>query len=389
MLKDKLKIYAYLDNTGVGLYRIYSPLSWLKKLDLAEVKTSDFRWGEEGEQLQFPSLDELHTAGLWADIIVFERHDMPKEIATFCGLGEHFNIPVVLDTDDNVRAVRPYNPGYRGYHPNSEATLWSYKVMEKVNAVTVSTDNLKEVHKDEHKHIYVLPNSMDFQIRDNLPAEPHEGKIHIGWLGSAAHYENLKIIEQAVVDILKKYPQVVFHSMAMYSQSVWKDLPAELRDRFKLINWSVLKEWPKNLAKLGLDIGLAPLADNLFNRAKSNLRWMEYAMNKTAVVVSPVEAYKNVKHEKTGLVAKEKNEWFNAMDRLVQDAELRRKLGESAYREVKEKYNIEKNCSMWLGAYKDIVKRYIKQKGAKTNFLMTSDQYARYRDFSIKEILTK
>ena len=367
MAKRKLRVYAWGDNTGVGHYRIHSPAKWIKKLGLADVRTSDFRWTEENDKVLFPSMDELNDIGNWADIIVFQRNDMIQHIATFVGMAEHFNIPVVLETDDNIDAVRPYNPGYRGYHPGSEALTWGNLVSKKVNAITVTTQNLFDVHqKDKPGSVYILPNSLDMKWRTKTPKKKYKGnKIHMGWLGSAAHYENLKIIEEPVIEIMRKHKNVVFHMMKMYGESVWPDSKTKgIVSRIKRHDWVTLKKWPAFVASVGLDIGLAPAADNKFNRAKSNLRYLEYSVNKTAVIGSPTACYADIK----GINAKEPHEWYDAMDKLILDKKLRGELAEESHKDLVENFSMEKNAHMWVDAYKDILKKFKAEHGEKKYF---------------------
>jgi glycosyltransferase involved in cell wall biosynthesis len=310
-------------------------------------------------------MDELLEIGKWADVIFFQRHDNAKIISSFLGLAEHFNIPVIMDTDDNIEAVRPYNPGYRGYHPKSEALIFGKKMDELVYAITCSTKNLVDWHKNKNKckYIYELPNSLNLDLRGFKSEKEKNGKINIGWIVSGGHFENYKIIEQPVIDILEKYPQVVFYCMAMYGKETWGNVPDKLKKRIKRIDWVPFKEWPKHLADLNLDIGLAPLKDNLFNRAKSNLRWMEYSAYEIASIVSPVEAYQNVKDGKTGLKCQESSEWFEAMERLILDKKLRMTLGKQAKMEVVEKFNMKKNVGNWVETIEGIVKKYQKEHG--------------------------
>jgi glycosyltransferase involved in cell wall biosynthesis len=365
-MKEKLNIYGFSDNSGVGFYRIQSPLRMAKELGLANIKTSDWRWGLEDNKILFPTMDELLEIGKWADVIFFQRHDQAKYISSFLGLAEHFNIPVIMDTDDNIEAVRPYNPGYRGYHPKSEALIYGKKMDELVFAMTCSTKNLVQWHKNKNKcpYIYELPNSLNLSLRDFKSEKEKNGKINIGWIVSGGHYENYKIIEQPVIDILEKYPQVVFHCMAMYGKEIWgKNVPDKIKKRIKRVDWVPFKNWPKHLASLNLDIGLAPLKDNLFNRAKSNLRWMEYSANETASIVSPVEAYRNVKNGVTGLKCQESSEWFDAMERLILDKKLRQKIGKEAKKEVVAKYNMRKNARLWVDTIEKVVKQYRKTNG--------------------------
>ncbi len=370
-MKKKLKIYGYCDNTGVGFYRVWSILMMLKKLDLAEVKTAEYKWSEG--DVQFPTIDELADIGEWADIILFQRHDLGNYIAVFGALSELFNIPFILETDDNVRFVRPWNPGYRGYNPQGEALIWHRKVFEKVHGVIVSTRELKEFHAKDHKYITICPNSLDMSLRDNLPIPDHPGEIRIGWLGSAAHTENLKPILEPTYQILRDYPQTVFYFQNMY-QNFYKAMPKDIKARVRPTEWRNMKEWGGYIAGLGLDIGLAPLADNMFNRAKSNLRWMEYSINKTAVIVSPVKAYENVIHLETGMIAKEPEEWYENMKILIENESFRKQIGENAYKSVKENYDLEKNCLLWLKVFGETVERYRRQKGKKIPYSQKKEQ---------------
>jgi len=106
----------------------------------------------------------------------------------------------------------------------------------------------------------------------------------------------------------------------------------------------------------------------MFNRSKSNLRWMEYSALKIPVICSPVLAYQNVIHNKTGMLATEKDEWYNAIKALIDDKNLRRTLAENAYNEVREKYNLEINAPKVLPFYEDVVKKYHSLLGKKKRF---------------------
>ncbi len=93
------------------------------------------------------------------------------------------------------------------------------------------------------------------------------------------------------------------------------------------------------------DIVIAPLADNSFNRMKSNLKQVECWTRKLPIVCSDVPPY-NVhgKHmENCILIPSEKNAhkyWKKHLKRLILDADLRKKLGEQLYEDFSEDYNL-------------------------------------------------
>jgi len=227
-----------------------------------------------------------------------------------------------------------------------------------VDGMTTSTDYLKKVYQKENRRRYVCPNSLDMKWRDKyLDSTPiikkKKDEIRIGWAGSAAHYENLKQIQRPLLEILRKYPNVTFHYTGLFGGLFNY---GEFSNRIKTVKFADLKKWPEKLARMGLDIALAPLADNHFNRAKSNLRVLEYWACKYPTIASAVLPYRFIKNKKDGLLVMEEKDWFDAMEKLILDEKYRKELGESGYERVKEDFNVEKNCTIWYEALHKFVK---------------------------------
>lgn len=367
--KGKLNIYMHIsENSGVGYYRQYLPAVKLRESGIANVLISDFRWGE-GDHKE-PDLDTLFEIANWADIIVVGRKDIRDFYAQWGGIREFFNIPIVMDTDDNVRFVRPSNPGYVGYFPGSEAIMWNKVGISKVfDAVTVSTQDLVDFHKKECPRIYLLPNNLDIKHWNHQPRNVWEdGFTTIGFIGSSAHGEGVKMIKKPIVEILKKYPKTKFLITGAYN-IYFTDVDKELLKRIEWIPWIKLQDWPTSVKKLGIDIGLAPLADNMFNRAKSNLRWMEYSLAHMCTIVSPVKPYLCVKDGETGFIAREQKDWQRIMEKLINNPNLRKKVAEQAYQEICTQYNIDTNIVLWDNTYKEIHKKFHEFWGAKKQFI--------------------
>ena len=71
-------------------------------------------------------------------------------------------------------------------------------------------------------------------------------------------------------------------------------------------------------------VGLAPVENSRFNRSKSALKWMEYALHGTPAVLSAVPCYEGAaRHGETALLAADKHEWERAVLRLIRDAKLK------------------------------------------------------------------
>ena len=107
----------------------------------------------------------------------------------------------------------------------------------------------------------------------------------------------------------------------------------------------------------GFDIGLAPLADDLFHRSKTNTKFREYGACSIAGVYSDVDVYAHcVRHGETGLlVANDAEAWYQALRQLVGDAHLRQEIGQRARAEVEEHYSQEKFEVVFLRQIEQLV----------------------------------
>ena len=109
----------------------------------------------------------------------------------------------------------------------------------------------------------------------------------------------------------------------------------------------------QNLKSFKFDIGLTPLRDRQFNRCKSNVKYLEYSAMKIPTIASPVEPYKN----NIGLFSKSKEDWINNLEELINNKELRLQLGQSAYTDIKENYNLEKVAKRYNDMLKGLINK--------------------------------
>ena len=89
----------------------------------------------------------------------------------------------------------------------------------------------------------------------------------------------------------------------------------------------------------GADIAIAPLEDTVFNDAKSNIKFQEAAILGIPSVCSPRQGFREVVvQDHNGLLADTEADWEQALERLIQDPALRRRLGAQGLADVLERY---------------------------------------------------
>jgi len=215
------------------------------------------------------------------------------------------------------------------------------------DGLIVSTNYLKKRYSQLNKKIFVVPNAINFNIWDNAKRGKEHKRIRIGWVGGASHASDLRLVKNALLRILKEHKnvEVLFHMGGLPEK--WMSGP-----RFRAFHkWFTINRYPQGFVKYNFDIGIAPLRDTDFNRAKSNLKFLEFGATHTPVVASCVEPYKEVIQDGiNGFLASEPEEWYERLDYLIRNEKARKKMGERAYKFVKKKYNIHRATKKYIKA---------------------------------------
>ncbi|MGT2742046.1 rhamnan synthesis F family protein [Streptococcus plurextorum] len=163
--------------------------------------------------------------------------------------------------------------------------------------------------------------------------------VKIGYFsGSIAHNENFELIKPAIVDIMKKYPNVELHIVGHL------DLPSELLVFSNRIINHPYVDW-KKLPELiaSVDINLAPLVSSIFNNAKSNIKFLEASLVKVPTIASRVGDFAEyIIDGETGVLVSD-SEWFVKLEMLVASSDMRQNLASQAYENVLANHMIDGN----------------------------------------------
>jgi glycosyltransferase involved in cell wall biosynthesis len=115
-----------------------------------------------------------------------------------------------------------------------------------------------------------------------------------------------------------------------------------------------LAAFARALVSVRPDIGLAPLLDEPFNRAKSELHWLEYAMAGAPTIATAFSGpgpYDVIRDGVDGLLARNKAEWRDGLRRLAGSQTLRHELAGRARERVLAEYQADKRAEEWADAY--------------------------------------
>lgn len=321
-------------------YRVLNKAEQLRKhgFEVKVVNLSDF---------------QLSMAQNASHIIIY-RSPISPELLRLCHLAKDYGKPVFFDIDDLVFDTvytdqLSYTQGLNQVEKgNYDAGVRNYGYMlENCDGAITSTNQLQEELKKYQSTVLLNRNlasdeliSISSQFLKDYSQV--SDVVKIGYFsGSISHNENFELIKPAIKQLLKKYSNVQLHIVGIL------DIPKDMKPFGNQIVTHDYVDWDKLPALISeVDINLAPLVDSIFNRAKSEIKWIEAALVKVPTVASKIGAFSDeVVDGETGLLATD-DEWFDKLESLVLSLELRQKLAESAYRAVLENCTLSKKDEM-------------------------------------------
>jgi len=187
--------------------------------------------------------------------------------------------------------------------------------------------------------VFLLENALDEHLLDlaRIPRPDRDvATVVIGYgSGTTTHDADFLSAVPALLRILEDFPQV---RLAVYGHLRLPDCLESRADQ--IVSIPLLDPDDYYLSLSRFDISLAPLERNVFNDAKSNIKFLEAALFGVPSVCSPGAAFLQVvEHESNGFLASNDDEWYAALRRLVEDAVLRESVGERARQDVLEQYH--------------------------------------------------
>jgi glycosyltransferase involved in cell wall biosynthesis len=342
----------------------------------------------------------------WADVIVFRRyyntslkcepcgfvtHDpnaadahnrtpghqaAPQDFITrlmWPAIRERTDKAIVYETDDLHLGigVRKWN----GYHAdaNAERDLIE-EMVKRADLVTVSTPNLKRELSRWAERIRVIRNAIDPSLYETDVPRPEGDKTRLLYYGNTARMRDyIGSCRTCGVSLLSCYcgqfkREGGFASLAV--EELKRDLhrifigvsegTEEVMEHYWDEMYGYMEDIPafsRKMADVHPDIGIAPLVGDDFDANKSELHWLEYTMAGAATIAQrwsggpDAGPYNVIRDGVDGLLAKGRQEWYDALRRLIREPNLRADLASAARERVLADYHFEKRAEEWAAAF--------------------------------------
>lgn len=210
----------------------------------------------------------LHWQVLLGYDLVMLQRPYAKEHLSLCEYLKNFRIPLWVDYDDNLLAVPSENKNFELYNPATREDI--KKILQMADVVSVTTEALKQAFLPYNSNIKVIPNAFnDFALRNRIIRRGRSPLIL--WRGSDSHIKDILSMQGAIDKATLAFPQWQFIFMGYF--------PWYLRDDNRANIYAMgandVMLYFKNTMLMYPAVLHAPLYESPFNRAKSNIAYIE------------------------------------------------------------------------------------------------------------------
>lgn len=236
-------------------------------------------------------------------------------------------VPYAYDFDDAIFKVAPYAVNRRWnklLRPPSRIE----EIARRACLVITQNDYLARWARQHNENVEVIPTPVDTDRHRPDPAPHRADPLVIGWVGSPTTAPYLSLLDGPLAEIGRRRRIIVRVIGGAYRHA---SVPVEC------LPYDLARE-PEQVA--AFDIGLLPEPDDEWTRGKGAFKALLYMAAAVPVVASDVGVNANVIGG-GGFTVRDETGWIDPLERLAEDAELRREKGAAGRARAEQLYSVK------------------------------------------------
>lgn len=230
--------------------------------------------------------------------------------------------PFTIEFDDAIFLTR--------FHLKKMGTLCTL-----ATRVVVGNQELSRFALRYSRKVSVVPTTIEVAhyplcagVRPDQTYSPDRPFV-IGWIGLPYNFDALKLVQEPLRRMASVRP-ILLRVVSVGAPHL-PGVPMEA------IPWSAGGECAQVES---FDVGIMPLRDDAWSRGKCALKILQYFAAGRPAIASPVGANEDViRHGENGFLARDDDEWLDALNRVFEDPALAAALGQRARDDVENRYS--------------------------------------------------
>jgi glycosyltransferase involved in cell wall biosynthesis len=256
-------------------------------------------------------------------------------------------VKVLYEIDDYIQSARKTKSHELSDAFDEKVVRDMELVMRVCDGMIVTNAYLARRYRSFNEHIWICPNGIDL-ARYRRPKPPRKG-VTIGWAGGVGHKASLARWDAPLRNVMRARPQARFITVGYGAAGAF--IEEFGLERAMPYPGTRIEVYPATMTLF--DLAIAPSAENNLFRGKSDLRWLEASAIGIPLVAHP-DVYPEIEDGVTGMHARTPEEVEAALLRLIDDAELRERVGRQAHETVAETRRIEVMAENWRDVIEEV-----------------------------------
>lgn len=208
---------------------------------------------------------------------------------------------------------------------------WAFKVI-------AGNEYLASYARQFNQQVQVIPTTIDTENHHTILSNHEKEEIVIGWTGT---HTTLHYLDE-LVPVLKELEKTHAFKFLVISN----EAPKYELNSLEFVKWNKETEI-EDLARM--NIGVMPLQHDIWSEGKCGFKGLQYMALEIASIMSPVGVNTSIVHDgKNGFLASNFEDWKEKLTLLIEDKELRIKLGKAGKITINDRYSVEANKNNYL-----------------------------------------
>jgi len=330
-----------LEPDGVAYYRSVLPASVVE----GRVNVGPPAWtGADG----FGVVTGPNTASFFYDTVVLKglhSRGIPHQMKMAQDLGQR----LIVDVDDLYDDLPDWHPAAPTWDPSkAKVTNKEYfiQTIMQADAVTVSTEFLFERYSNMRDNVFLIRNAVNLDVMHQTELS-NTSKPVVGWVGQVGKRPlDIESLRWWLPEFLDNHDLTFHHSGddgAISSRSFAEAAGFDSKRATTLPGHAIEFYFKKSFC---FDIGIVPLVDEPFNRAKSFLKGLEYAASGIPFVAQALPEYEYLADRGIGRLAHTPEDWVEQMTALL-NPKVRKAEAAANLAAVKRDHTITARADEW------------------------------------------
>ncbi|HEX6304644.1 MAG TPA: glycosyltransferase [Anaerolineales bacterium] len=330
----------------------YSAYSWKHALTVLRLVEPIQRAGLQFLRGNHHDSVDLEQISL-ADVVVIQR-DFPRWKESYDRVMTRARAerkPVIYEIDDLLLEL-PHDHPDVPIHYYTPALFSMLQAIIEADAVTATTAPLCAYLRPLNPNTWLLPNYLNdyFWPVNGRLSKTDSSPVVIGYMGSNTHKTDLESLTPVFISLTRRYGDTIL--LRFWGGEPPEEVRAQPNVEWIPLQMSDYREFAAYFSQQQADVFIAPLKDNLFNRCKSPIKYLEYSSLGIPGVYSQVSPYEAIIQDReNGFLATSAEEWEQHLAELIENSELRLQMGRKALETVRNGWLLSEHAHEWFEVF--------------------------------------